>query len=155
MHKIFTCFTLLLFLTSVSAYEKNKGQGFKIWDGKKSDQIKFYLDLEINSDSPDKAINLINEMVIFIKDLEPDTITYEYYLSKDNKSISLREVYKNSETALYHMNNFGDGPYAERFLSLMTIRSFQVMGNASDELLKSLEPFTKDNRLLISGFDRN
>ena len=53
------------------------------------------------------------------------------------------------------MNNFGEGPYAERFLSLMTIRSFQVMGNASDELLKSLEPFTKDNRLLISGFDRN
>ena len=53
------------------------------------------------------------------------------------------------------MNNFEAGPYAEKFLELMTINSFQVMGNASDDLMESVKAFTDDNRMLISGFDRN
>jgi quinol monooxygenase YgiN len=153
--KKLSLFLFVLFSVSTLAFEKSKGNGFVIWDGKKSDQIKFYLDLEINSKSPNKAIALIEEMVFFIKDLEPNTITYEYYISEDNKSISLREVYKNSEAALTHMNNFEAGPYAEKFLELMTINSFQVMGNASDDLMESVKAFTDDNRMLISGFDRN
>ena len=104
--KKLSLFLFVLFSVSTLGFEKSKGNGFVIWDGKKSDQIKFYLDLEINSKSPNKAIALIEEMVFFIKDLEPNTITYEYYITEDNKSISLREVYKNSEAALTHMNNF-------------------------------------------------
>jgi|TARA_B110000305_G_C19406548_1_gene623087 quinol monooxygenase YgiN len=153
--KKLSLFLFVLFSVSTLGFEKSKGNGFVIWDGKKSDQIKFYLDLEINSKSPNKAIALIEEMVFFIKDLEPNTITYEYYISEDNKSISLREVYKNSEAALTHMNNFEAGPYAEKFLELMRINSFQVMGNASDDLMESVKAFTDDNRVLISGFDRN
>ena len=53
------------------------------------------------------------------------------------------------------MNNFGEGPYADKFLDLMTINSFEVLGDASEDLMKSVEAFTSDNRTLISGFDRN
>jgi quinol monooxygenase YgiN len=146
---------ILIFAISILSYEKSNGKGFVVWDGKKDDQIKFYLDLKVNSNNPDSAINLIEEMVAFIKDLEPNTIAYEYFISNDKKSISLREVYKNSDAALTHMNNFGEGPYADKFLDLMTINSFEVLGNASEDLMKSVEAFTTDNRTLISGFDRN
>ena len=35
-----------------------------------------------------------------------------------------------------------------------TIKNFQVLGNANSELKKSLEPFTKDFRSNLIGFDR-
>ena len=64
--KKLSLFLFVLFSVSTLGFEKSKGNGFVIWDGKKSDQIKFYLDLEINSKSPNKAIALIEEMVLLM-----------------------------------------------------------------------------------------
>ena len=41
-----------------------------------------------------------------------------------------------------------------RFVKNFSIRNFQVLGNANYELKKSLEPFTKDFRSNLIGFDR-
>jgi hypothetical protein len=93
MKKILFSSLILIFAISIQSYEKSDGKGFVVWDGEKDDQIKFYLDLKINSNNPDSAINLIEEMVAFIKDLEPNTIAYEYFISNDKKSISLSEKF--------------------------------------------------------------
>jgi hypothetical protein len=79
---------------------------FEIWNSAGDQSIKFYLDLEILSAESEEAVELIEEMVIFIKKTERDTKFYEYYISKDKKRISLTEHYKNDTAALKHVLGF-------------------------------------------------
>jgi len=146
MKKIF----FVLLLASFQVYGD-----FEIWNSAGDQSIKFYLDLEILSTEPKEVVELIEEMVIFIKKTERDTKFYEYYISKDKKRISLTEHYKNDAAALKHVLDFQNGPYQETFFKLMKVNSFQVMGPASDELINSLEGLTDDFRIKVDGFKRN
>ena len=126
----------------------------ELWSSKGDEYIKFYIDLEVITDKPENAIELIKEMVVFIKKTERDTKLYEYYISEDKKMISLIEHYKNDASALKHVLNFQTGIYQENFFKLMEIKSFHVMGPASSELIESLEGLTNDFRAKVDGFKR-
>ena len=52
------------------------------------------------------------------------------------------------------MNNFLGSKWETEFVQNFIIKNFQVLGNANSELEKSLEPFTKDFRSNLIGFDR-
>ena len=52
------------------------------------------------------------------------------------------------------MTAFGSSPFAAEFLASIKITSFVVAGNATPELMKSVEPFTSDNRTPVQGFIR-
>ena len=52
------------------------------------------------------------------------------------------------------MNNFLGSKWEAEFVKNFSISNFQVLGNASSKLKKSLEPFTKDFRSNLIGFDR-
>ena len=128
---------------------------FEIWNSKGDESIKFYLDLKVITNEPQKVEKLIEEMVFFIKKTEPGTKFYEYYISKDKKKISLTEYYRDSNAAEKHVVDFLNGPYQETFFKLMEIQSFQVMGPASKNLIKSLNGITDDFRIEVDGFKRN
>ena len=139
---------ILLFISSYSYSE------VKLWSSNGDESIKFYLDLEVITDKPENAIDLIKQMVVFIKKTERDTKFYEYYISEDKKMISLIEHYKNDAAALKHVLDFQTGIYQENFFKFMEIKSFHVMGPASSELIKSLEGLTDDFRAKVDGFKR-
>ena len=128
---------------------------FEIWNSKGDESIKFYLDLKVITNEPQKVEKLIEEMVFFIKKTEPGTKFYEYYISEDKKKISLTEYYKDSNAAEKHVADFLNGPYQETFFKLMEIQSFQVMGPASKNLIKSLNGITDDFRIEVDGFKRS
>ena len=81
--------------------------------------------------------------------------TMNHIVSEDKKKISLTEYYKNSDAAEKHVVDFLKGPYQETFFKLMEIESFQVMGPASKNLIKSLDGITDDFRIEVDGFKRN
>ena len=139
----------ILLFTSTYAFSD-----VELWNSSGDESIKFYLDLEVITDKPENAIELIKEMVVFIKKTERDTKLYEYYISEDKKMISLIEHYKNNASALKHVLNFQTGIYQENFFKLMEIKSFHVMGSASSELIESLEGLTDDFRAKVNGFKR-
>ena len=128
---------------------------FEIWNSKGDESIKFYLDLKVITNESQKVEKLIEEMVFFIKKTEPGTKFYEYYISEDKKKISLTEYYKDSNAAEKHVADFLNGPYQETFFKLMEIQSFQVMGPASKNLIKSLNGITDDFRIEVDGFKRS
>ena len=128
---------------------------FEIWNSKGDESIKFYLDLKVITNESQKVEKLIEEMVFFIKKTEPGTKFYEYYISEDKKKISLTEYYKDSNAAEKHVADFLNGPYQETFFKLMEIQSFQVMGPASKNLIKSLNGITNDFRIEVDGFKRS
>jgi quinol monooxygenase YgiN len=117
-------------------------------------QIIFTINADIVEGKADSFKALLKEMVPAVKASEPDTTRYQYFMSPDNKKLTLIEVYPNNEAALFHMAAFAVSPFGEEFLASISITSFVIAGNASPELMKSVEPFTSDNRPPVQGFIR-
>tara|TARA_Y100001980_G_C14490810_1_gene267928 strand:+ start:447 stop:860 length:414 start_codon:yes stop_codon:yes gene_type:complete len=120
----------------------------------KLDVIVFAIDLEIIDGQKNKAKNFVSRITDNVNKKEPQTLVYQYHFSKKENKVSLLEIYPNNEAALIHMNNFLGSEWETEFVKNFSISNFQVLGNANSKLKKSLEPFTKDFRSSLIGFDR-
>jgi quinol monooxygenase YgiN len=67
-------------------------------------RIHFKAEFTINEGKKEEFKKLIQEMSRMVEDNEPDTITYEFYLNKDETKCIVHETYTNSEAALAHNN---------------------------------------------------
>ena len=120
----------------------------------KLDVIVFAIDLEILDGQKNKARNFVSRITDNVNKKEPQTLVYQYHFSKEENKVFLLEIYPNNEAALIHMNNFLGSEWESEFVKNFSISNFQVLGNANSKLKKSLEPFTKDFRSTLMGFDR-
>ena len=120
----------------------------------KLDVIVFAIDLEILDGQKNKARNFVSRITDNVNKKEPQTLVYQYHFSKEENKVFLLEIYPNNEAALIHMNNFLGSEWESEFVKNFSISNFQVLGNANSKLKKSLEPFTKDFRNALIGFDR-
>ena len=120
----------------------------------KLDVIVFAIDLEILDGQKNKARNFVSRITNNVNKKEPQTLVYKYHFSKEENKVFLLEIYPNNEAALIHMNNFLGSEWESEFVKNFSISNFQVLGNANSKLKKSLEPFTKDFRSTLIGFDR-
>ncbi len=120
----------------------------------KLDVIVFAIDLEIIDGQKKSANNFVSRITENVENKEPQTLVYQYHFSKKENKVFLLEIYPNNEAALIHMNNFLGSKWEEEFVKNFSINNFQVLGNANSKLKKSLEPFTKDFRSNLIGFDR-
>ncbi len=120
----------------------------------KLDVIVFAIDLEIIDGQKNKAKNFVSRITDNVNKKEPQTLVYQYHFSKKENKVFLLEIYPNNEAALIHMNNFLGSEWETEFVKNFSISNFQVLGNANSKLKKSLEPFTKDFRSSLIGFDR-
>ena len=120
----------------------------------KLDVIVFAIDLEIVDGKKKNARNFVSRITENVENKEPQTLVYQYHFSKKENKVFLLEIYPNNEAALIHMSNFLGSKWEEEFVKNFSISNFQVLGNANSKLKKSLEPFTKDFRTNLIGFDK-
>ena len=120
----------------------------------KLDVIVFAIDLEIVDGKKKSARNFVARITENVENIEPQTLVYQYHFSKKENKVFLLEIYPNNKAALIHMNNFLGSKWEIEFVKNFSINNFQVLGNANSKLKKSLEPFTKDFRSNLIGFDR-
>ena len=137
--------SLLLLITSTSVFGMHH---------EKLDVVVFAIDLEIIDGQKKSARNFVSRITDNVKNKESQTLVYQYHFSKEANKVFLLEIYPNNEAALIHMNNFLGSKWEEEFVKNFSISNFQVLGNANSKLKKSLEPFTKDFRSNLIGFDR-
>ena len=137
--------SLLLLITSASIFGMHH---------EKLDVIVFAIDLEIIDGQKKSARNFVSRITDNVNNKEPQTLVYQYHFSKEENKVFLLEIYPNNEAALIHMNNFLGSQWEAEFVENFSISNFQVLGNANSKLKKSLEPFTKDFRSNLIGFDR-
>ena len=137
--------SLLLLITSTSIFGMHH---------EKLDVIVFAIDLEIIDGQKNSATNFVSRITDNVNNKEPQTLVYQYHFSKEENKVFLLEIYPNNEAALIHMNNFLGSKWEAEFVENFSISNFQVLGNANSKLKKSLEPFTKDFRSNLIGFDR-
>ena len=136
---------LLILVTSASIFGMHH---------EKLDVIVFAIDLEILDGKKKDARNFVSRITENVEKKEPQTLVYQYHFSKKENKVFLFEIYPNNEAAMIHMNNFLGSEWEEEFVKNFSISNFQVLGNANSKLKKSLEPFTKDFRSNLIGFDR-
>ena len=118
----------------------------------KNDQIVFYLDMEVNEGKSDNLTTLVNDLVKTVKETEPETSGYQYFISPDQQKVSLVEIYESADAALFHVESFLSSSHKDKFLNTFTITNFQVLGNSTEQLKIAMQDFTNDHRSLIDGY---
>lgn len=132
--------------------------GSSLWSMHHKDSaspIVFAIDLFVTEGKVEEAISFTKKITRHVKSTEKGTVVYEYYFTPDGKKCFLYEIYKNSDAALRHVNDFVSGDFEEEFLTYFTINSFQVLGSAKLDLKLALQEFTSDFRTLEEGFKRS
>jgi len=118
------------------------------------DPIIFYLDLDIAEGKAEGVKEFIDYLVTTVEKTEPKTMYYKYWISADQKKVSLMEVYHSNEDAIFHMNAFANAAHRDKFLETFIVTNFQVMGNTNDALKAAMAAYTTDHRTLVKGFQR-
>ena len=119
----------------------------------KDEQIIFLLDLEVIEGKENQVDDLIDRLVDNVKNTEPGTISYEYYASSEDR-IFLYEVYKDHDSAEFHVDSFMQGDLMPIFVDTFKVVTFEVLGTTTDELKEKMKDFTQDHRPKTDGFKR-
>ena len=91
---------------------------------------------------PEGEINEFRKLATVIIDRveanEPNTLSYEWFLSSDDSKCYVVQIYKDSEAVMDHLGSIGDlnGPFHQ--IALLT--GLMIFGSPSDELRQTLEP---------------
>jgi len=120
----------------------------------KTNPIIFYLDLDVAEGKSDGVDEFVDYLVAAVKETEPKTMYYKYWISEDKKKVSLIEMYHSNEDAIFHMNAFAEAPHRDKFLETFIVTNFQVLGDTNEELKDVMASYTTDHRVLINGFKR-
>ena len=121
----------------------------------KSNPIIFYLDLDVAEGKSEGVDEFVDYLVAAVKETEPKTMYYKYWISEDKKKVSLIEMYHSNKDAIFHMNAFAEAPHRDKFLETFIVTNFQVLGDTNEELKDVMAAYTTDHRVLINGFKRN
>lgn len=88
----------------------------------------------------------------FVRDTEPNTYDFGYFISSNGKKVNLIEKYISSADFVYHLNNFEQSDYAKEFLTLFTLNKVIIAGDASDELKSKAKAYGAELRPQIGGW---
>jgi quinol monooxygenase YgiN len=91
---------------------------------------------------PEGKINefkkLAAEIIDRVEATEPNTLSYEYFLSNDESKCYVVQLYKDSKAVMAHLANIGD--LAGPFHAVAPLTGLRIFGSPSDELRQALEP---------------
>jgi len=88
----------------------------------------------------------------FVRDTEPNTYDFGYFISSNGKKVNLIEKYISSADFVYHLNNFEQSDYAKEFLTLFALKKVIIAGDASDELKSKAKAYGAELRPQIGGW---
>ncbi len=114
--------------------------------------ISWNLKLTVNDGHLEQFRDLMNEMVEHTR-AEGGCMTYDWYVMDDGSEVHIQERYADNEATLVHLGNFGAN-FAERFMGLVTLRSFAIYGPVNDDVRGALTPLGAVFMDRFGGFRR-
>jgi len=88
----------------------------------------------------------------FVRETEPGTYDFGYFISSDGKRVNLVEKYHTSSDFVHHLNNFEKSEYSKEFMRLFTLNKVIIAGDASDELKAKAVAYGAELRPQIGGW---
>jgi len=101
-------------------------------------QIKLNALFKIKEGKLEEFKKLILQFIAIVKEKDPGTITYDWYLNEEKMECTVLETYEGSNAVLAHAANVGE--LLMKSLEI-TEPTLEVYGNPSEELSKALEGF--------------
>ncbi len=103
-----------------------------------SNQIRAIAEVSIPKGKINEFRKLAAEIIDRVEANEPNTLSYEWFLSNDESKCFVVQIYKDSEAVKEHLGNIGDlnGPFHE----VAPLTGLLIFGSPSDELRQTLEP---------------
>jgi quinol monooxygenase YgiN len=77
----------------------------------------------------------IPSLISAVKEKDPGTLTYDWYLNEDNMECVVLETYSDSQAVLAHSGNVGE--LLQKILEVADL-SLQLYGNPSEELKNAI-----------------
>lgn len=88
----------------------------------------------------------------FVRETEPGTYDFGYFISSDGGKVNLVEKYHTSADFVHHLNNFEQSDYAKEFMTLFTLSKVIIAGDASDDLKAKAKAYGAELRPQIGGW---
>ena len=83
---------------------------------------------------------------------EPKTIRFEWFLSEDEKSATLIEMFEDSDAAKLRLENHSASHLVEEFPEHFEIKQFIVLGDIKSDMKEKLADWNADLRGNVAGF---
>ena len=86
---------------------------------------------------------------------EPKTIRFEWFLSEDEKSAILIEIFEDSDAAKLRLENHYSSHLVREFPEYFEIKNFIVLGDIKSDMKEKLGDWNADLRGFVGGFLKN
>jgi len=117
-----------------------------------SDVVSWVAEFSIKTGQLDSFKALVEEMVKSTRN-EPNTLSYEWFLSEDNNTCHVYERYADSAATMAHLGTFGE-KFAERLLGSVDVLGFTTYGAPNDDVKGVLGGFGAVFMGQLDGFAR-
>ena len=88
----------------------------------------------------------------FVRDTEPNTYDFGYFISSNGKRVNLVEKYYSSDDFVHHLNNFESSEFAQEFMTLFTLDKVIISGDSSDALKAKAKAYGAELRSQVGGW---
>ena len=88
----------------------------------------------------------------FVRDTEPNTYDFGYFISANGKRVNLVEKYYTAADFVFHLNNFEQSEYSKEFMTLFTLDKVIISGDASEELKAKAKAYGAELRTQVGGW---
>ena len=119
------------------------------------DTLQWIVELSINEGKQAEFEKLAKEMIDGVRQSEPGTRKYQWFLSKKGNKCLVIETYDNSSSALTHTR--GDAInkiFLPEILKIANVTRFEICGNPSEELVRELAEDNPSIYRFVGGFSR-
>jgi len=101
---------------------------------------------DVRDGSLEELKGAIAELADFVKENEPQLISYNVYFSEDGSEMTVMHMHRDAASLDFHMDVAG--PRFSKFADLLTLSAIHIYGEPSE---KALEQLRDKVRLLGSG----
>ena len=115
-------------------------------------KIQIRAEFSISQENLREFVVYIKQLSKIIKEKEPNTTEYLFYLDEKNTICHVHESYENSDAAIAHNNNFASKTILQKIFQISTMNKIDVYGAPSEELKELLTAFNARFFTVIAGY---
>jgi len=120
---------------------------------KNNNQIHVRAEFTIEKGKIEEFKKLIQDMSRIVKNNEPDTINYQFYLNRSETKCMVHETYTNSESTLAHIIGIASKTILPKIFNISKLIRLDVYGNLSEELQNVITSFDSQTFNRFTGFN--
>jgi quinol monooxygenase YgiN len=90
--------------------------------------------------------------ISYVKEKDPGTLQYDWFLNSDNTECEIREAYESSEALLAHRSNLSE-PLRILFEQYTTDHSVVIYGDPSSEVMQKMGGVGVNTYSFLQGLD--